>query len=139
MQHRGEASPAGATQCQEMKTDQTSVEEKKSKKTWKKSLLSWWKSSKKSVKRSESAFESAHGSCNLKIREGNASGMIYSNNKKRVEQSRRPKSGPVTYLFSPTRAIESAKAIESETPYLALSQSPNRSPKDPYGPVYFVT
>ncbi|KAL7113955.1 hypothetical protein ACP275_04G091400 [Erythranthe tilingii] len=102
-------------------------ENKRTKKTWKKSFFSWLKSSK-----STTAFPKA-------IRRGHASGPVGGG---RAAAS----SGPIAALFSSTRSVEEYDELP---PYTCLdhhhqlnsnSNSNNNNRKlRSYGPVYFVT
>ncbi|XP_030466129.2 uncharacterized protein LOC115685232 [Syzygium oleosum] len=111
-------------------------EVKKSKKSWKNSLVSWWpKAYKKFEKKSKSRLEPASGSQSSNPIRNHVSGPIYmksSGTRKPGERPRGSSSGPLTGLF------RSSWETENEIPYAALDHIDPRSAKS-YGPVYFVT
>lgn len=102
---------------------------KKGGKSWKSSLISWWKSDKKSKVKEESTNNS-----NSKVyvkKQCHVSGPINSSYKgPHGKKQWRPSSGPLTNLFKPT------KREENEIPYMCLHQENN--PQN-YGPLYVVT
>ncbi|KAK4839514.1 hypothetical protein QYF36_022487 [Acer negundo] len=103
--------------------------EKKIKKSWKNSLLSWWKVHKKS----KSSNEPAASSNISKPRKGHVSGPIYGSGQGDEMKLRRSTSGPITNLFNPINRGE------DEIPYMCLDQINNSHPVKSYGPVYLVT
>ena len=110
--------------------------EKKIKKSWKKSLISWWKSDKKNKQIVNPANNSqSHVSGK---RKGHVSGPIYNNSTGKgpeYNKLRHPTSGPIMGLFKPTKKMED----ENETPYMTLHQQSNLPGVQSYGPVYMVT
>ncbi|KAI3409598.1 uncharacterized protein J3R85_019073 [Psidium guajava] len=113
-------------------------EVKKSKKSWKNFLVSWWpKARNKFEKKSKSRVEPASGSHSSNPIRNHVSGPIYTKScgtgkGKPGEQPHCPSSGPLSGLF------RSSRAMENEIPYAALDDIDPRRAK-PYGPVYFVT
>ncbi|KAK2651990.1 hypothetical protein Ddye_011846 [Dipteronia dyeriana] len=105
--------------------------QKKIKKSWKNSLLSWWKVHKKSKPIMEAAASTSNIS---KPRKGHVSGPIYGSGRGDDMKLRRPTSGPIINLFNPI------KRGEDEIPYMCLDQLNNNSHHvKSYGPVYLVT
>ena len=111
-----------------------SNEEKRSKKSWKNALFSWWKADKKSKPSVEQVQPCSRIS---DPRRGHVSGPIYgSSSSKRTDsrRQRRPTSGPLlTNLFNPTRRAE------ADIPYASLNQLNISHGAQAYGPVYLVT
>ncbi|XP_050285100.1 uncharacterized protein LOC126724760 [Quercus robur] len=105
------------------------AEEKKGKKSWKNSLLSWWKADKKSKLQVEPAISS----CNSTPRQRLVSGPIHGSGKTNDCRYRHPTSGPITGLFNPT------KRVENEISYTCLDQLDRPHDVQTYGPVYLVT
>lgn len=107
-------------------------EDKKTKKSWKKSLFSWLKMEKNSKHPSmQPAANTSHIS---KPRKGHVSGPISgSSSRGDGMRQRRPTSGPIAYFFSPSRKVE------NEIPYMCLDQLNNPHHVKSYGPVYLVT
>uniref|UniRef100_A0A5B7BDE1 Uncharacterized protein n=1 Tax=Davidia involucrata TaxID=16924 RepID=A0A5B7BDE1_DAVIN len=109
-------------------------EVKKSKKSWKRSLFSWWKAEK----RGNPSME-APTSCQISNpRRGYVSGPICGTGGGGGGGASckpwRPTSGPLTTLFHPT------KRVENEIPYMCLDQLNNHPHGvQSYGPVYLVT
>lgn len=103
----------------------------KRKKSWKSSLISWWKFDKNKVK------EASNGNLKSKVsekRQGHVSGPIMHSSYKGYEgKHKRPFSGPLTSLF------KSTKREENEIPYITLDQQNSIRPVQNYGPVYKVT
>ncbi|KAK3220641.1 hypothetical protein Dsin_014611 [Dipteronia sinensis] len=104
--------------------------EKKIKKSWKNSLLSWWKVHKKSKPIMEPAASTSNIS---KPRKGHVSGPISGSGRGDEMKLQRPTSGPITNLFNPI------KRGEDEIPYMCLDQINNSHHVKSYGPVYLVT
>lgn len=105
--------------------------EKRGKKSWKSSLLSWWKSEKKVKPRVESA---TNVSRKPKPRKGHTSGPVLGSSIREAELPRhRPTSGPLSGLFG------KGKRSENETPYVTLVQTGQPKGASPYGPLYLVT
>ncbi|KAJ4827599.1 hypothetical protein Tsubulata_026405 [Turnera subulata] len=117
-------------QSKEDAGNQRMGEEPKSKKSWKNSLLKWWKLEKKS----KPIVESTNGShiSNLR-RKGHNSGPIYGSSNGAQTKHRRPTSGPLSSLFN------SSKRVQNETPYMCLDQVNSSNGVRAYGPVYLVT
>lgn len=113
--------------AEEARKTRTGGEEKKSKKSWKNSLLKWWKSDNK--KNTEPA-NSSHIS---NPRKGHVSGPIYGSGRAVEPKHRRQTSGPLTNLFNPT------KRTGNEIPYMCLDQLNSPNGVKAYGPVYLVT
>ncbi|KAJ1390772.1 hypothetical protein SESBI_37179 [Sesbania bispinosa] len=103
--------------------------EKKDKKSWKSSLVSWWKADKKSKHQVIQSKVSVSGK-----RKNNVSGPIYNCGKGPDVnvKYRRPISGPLTNLFKPTKS-------EIPIPYMSLHQQNSPRPVYNYGPLYVVT
>lgn len=107
-------------------------EDKKTKKSWKKSLFSWLKMEKNS--KHPSMGPAANTSHISKPRKGHVSGPISgSSSGGDGMRQRRPTSGPIAYFFSPSRKVE------NEIPYMCLDQLNNPHHVKSYGPVYLVT
>jgi hypothetical protein len=88
---------------------------RKGKKSWKSSLVSWWRLDKK--------------------RQGHVSGPILNSYKGYDGKQKNPFSGPlITSLFKPTKRSE-----ENEIPYMTLHQQNIPHPVQNYGPLYVVT
>lgn len=104
-------------------------EEKRGKKSWKGSLLSWWKTDKKS----KPQVEPASSSYNSIPRRRLVSGPIHGSGKTNDGRHRHPTSGPITSFFNPT------KRVENEIPYICLEQLVKPNDIQTYGPVYLVT
>ncbi|KAF8029234.1 hypothetical protein BT93_E1792 [Corymbia citriodora subsp. variegata] len=111
-------------------------EVRKSKKSWKNSIVSWWlKACKKFDKKSKSKVEPGSGSPSSHRMRNDVSGPIYmkcSGTRTPGERPRRSSSGSRTGLF------RSSWEMENEIPYAALDHV-NPRPAKPFGPVYFVT
>ena len=121
---------ASSTNTEELRKKKQIGGEKKIKKSWKNSLLSWWKVHKKS----KSSMEPAASTSNIsKLRKGHVSGPIYSSGRGDDIKLRRQTSGPITNLFNPI------KRGECEIPYMCLDQINNSHHVKSYGPVYLVT
>ncbi|XP_027337349.1 uncharacterized protein LOC113851060 [Abrus precatorius] len=108
-----------------------SEKEKRGKKTWKSSLISWWKAEKKSKHREEPTKKSkskVYGK-----RHGHFSGPIYNSCNGSDVKHWLPSSGPLTSLFKPT------KREENEIPYISLHQQNSPRVVQNYGPLYVVT
>ncbi|KAK6268327.1 hypothetical protein QUC31_012487 [Theobroma cacao] len=103
--------------------------EKKSKKSWKNSLFSWWKIDRKS-KPSPDPVDGLHIS---KPTKGYGSGPLCGTARGVDTRRRRPSSGPVSILFHSTRKVE------NEVPYMCLDQPNDPYQINAYGPVYLVT
>ncbi|KAJ7951425.1 Ubiquitin-fold modifier-conjugating enzyme [Quillaja saponaria] len=109
----------------------SSEKEKKGKKSWKSSLVSWWKADKKIKSEVEPTTNSSQVS---KTRRGQVSGPINGCYGNATDGKRwRPTSGPLTNLFNPKRKVE------NETPYVSLEQLTSSRPVQSFGPVYMVT
>ncbi|XP_010029518.2 uncharacterized protein LOC104419534 [Eucalyptus grandis] len=111
-------------------------EVKKSKKSWKNSLVSWWvKAHKKFEKKSNSTLKPVSGSRSSNPIRNHVSGPIYMKNSGPGKPGERPCcsfSGPLTGLS------RSSWEMGYDIPYAALDHSePHRA--KPFGPVYFVT
>ncbi|OMO66012.1 hypothetical protein COLO4_30875 [Corchorus olitorius] len=104
-------------------------EEKKSKKSWKNSLFSWWKIDRKS-KLSPNPVDGPNVS---KPTKSHVSGPLCGTSRAVDTRRRRPSSGPVSLLFNPTRKME------NEVPYMSLDQPNDPYQMKAYGPVYLVT
>ncbi|KAK9281759.1 hypothetical protein L1049_004664 [Liquidambar formosana] len=109
--------------------ERSSGEEKKSKRSWKNSLFSWWKADKKTKPHVEPAIITQISNS----RRGHVSGPIYGSGGGVIGRHRRPTSGPLTSLFNPT------KRAENEMPYMCLDKLNNSHVVEAYGPVYLVT
>ncbi|XP_061340870.1 uncharacterized protein LOC133287315 [Gastrolobium bilobum] len=107
-----------------------SDKEKKGKKSWKSSLISWWKVDKKSKHREEPTNDSK--SKVSRKRQGQVSGPIYKSYKGADRKHWLPTSGPLTNLFKPT------KTEEREIPYTSLHQQNSPCAMHNYGPLYGV-
>ncbi|KAK7349348.1 hypothetical protein VNO77_06653 [Canavalia gladiata] len=108
-----------------------SGKEKKGKKTWKSSLISWWKADKKSKHKEEAANNSkpkVYGK-----RKGHSSGPMHNSYKGSNGKQWRPSSGPLTSLF------KSTNKEENEIPYISLHQQNSPRAMQKYGPLYVVT
>ncbi|XAR49825.1 hypothetical protein NMG60_11003978 [Bertholletia excelsa] len=109
-----------------------SDEVKRSKRSWKRSVFSWFKSEKKSNS-SMAPPTSFHVS---KPRRGHVSGPIHTNGgggSSDKDKPRRPMSGPLKGLF------QSTKKTESGIPYMCLDKLTSPHGVQSYGPVYLVT
>ncbi|KAK4413716.1 hypothetical protein Salat_2784400 [Sesamum alatum] len=107
--------------------------EKKSRKSWKKSLFSWLKPDRKS----KSTKEAMHNTNISKARRGYVSGPVEPagcGSGGATGTAKRAASGPLTGLFSSTSRVE-----EYEVPYMCLGQLNNTQKLQSYGPVYLVT
>ena len=104
-------------------------EEKRSKKSWKSTLFSWWKADKKN----KPSVEQVPCSRISDPRRGHVSGPIYGSGRRTDGKQRRPTSGPLTSLFNPTRKAE------TDIPYVSLNQLSSSHSAQAYGPVYLVT
>ncbi|KAL6335300.1 hypothetical protein AAG906_029541 [Vitis piasezkii] len=104
-------------------------EEKRSKKSWKSTLFSWWKADKKN----KPSVEQVPCSRISDPRRGHVSGPIYGSGRRTDSKQRRPTSGPLTSLFNPTRKAE------TDIPYVSLNQLSSSHSAQAYGPVYLVT
>ncbi|KAK0597948.1 hypothetical protein LWI29_030116 [Acer saccharum] len=121
---------ASSTYTEEIGKKKQLEGEKKIKKSWKNSLLSWWKVHKKS----KPSMEPAASTNISKPRKGHVSGPIYGSGRGDEMKLRRPTSGPITNLFNPINKGE------DEIPYMCLDQINNNSHHiKSYGPVYLVT
>ncbi|XP_061356743.1 uncharacterized protein LOC133301147 [Gastrolobium bilobum] len=110
-----------------------SKKEKKVKKSWKSSLISWWKGDKN--KKSKLRGEPTNNS-KSKVsgqRKGHVSGPIYNSAEGIDVKHRGSTSGPLTSLF------KSTKREECEIPYMSLHQQTSPRPVHNYGPLYVVT
>nr|XP_023902266.1 uncharacterized protein LOC112014124 isoform X2 [Quercus suber]XP_023902267.1 uncharacterized protein LOC112014124 isoform X2 [Quercus suber]XP_023902268.1 uncharacterized protein LOC112014124 isoform X2 [Quercus suber]XP_023902269.1 uncharacterized protein LOC112014124 isoform X2 [Quercus suber]XP_023902271.1 uncharacterized protein LOC112014124 isoform X2 [Quercus suber] len=105
------------------------AEEKKVKKSWKNSLLSWWKTDKKSKLQVEPEVSSYNSTPRQRL----VSGPIHGSGKNNDCRYRHPTSGPITGLFNPT------KRVENEISYMCLDQLDKPHDVQTYGPVYLVT
>ncbi|XVE88543.1 hypothetical protein DITRI_Ditri19aG0077700 [Diplodiscus trichospermus] len=103
--------------------------EKKSKKSWKSSLFSWWKIDRKS-KPNSSAVGGTHVS---KASKGYGYGPFCGTTRGVETPRRRPSSGSISILFNPTRKME------NEVPYMSLDEPNHPYQINAYGPVYLVT
>lgn len=111
-------------------------EEKKSKKSWKNTLFSWWKSDKKSK---PPQSDSAYTSHNSKPKRVHVSGPIYGSGRKIDSSSnkeRRPTSGPITNFFN---SMNGSDDDNNEMSYMCLAKLNNSHGVKTYGPVYLVT
>ncbi|KAI5602302.1 hypothetical protein BDE02_01G146900 [Populus trichocarpa] len=104
-------------------------EEKKSRRSWKRTLLKWWKAEKKT----KPTVEPTNSSHISNPRKGHVSGPIYGSGRGVDARHRRQTSGPLTNLFN------HSKRVENETPYMCLDQLNNPHGVKAYGPVYLVT
>ncbi|TXG68167.1 hypothetical protein EZV62_003102 [Acer yangbiense] len=121
---------ASSTYTEEIGKKKQLEGEKKIKKSWKNSLLSWWKVHKKS----KPSMEPAASTNISNPRKGHVSGPIYGSGRGDEMKLRRPTSGPITNLFNPINTGE------DEIPYMCLDQINNNSHHvKSYGPVYLVT
>ncbi|KAI4329019.1 hypothetical protein L6164_021326 [Bauhinia variegata] len=105
--------------------------EKKAKKSWKTSLLSWWKADKKGNRKVEST-KTSKAKVSEK-RQGHVSGPIYNAGKGKDAKHRYVKSGPLTSLFNPTKG--KGEENEIEIPYMSLNPGKVQN----FGPTYKVT
>ncbi|KAL6972595.1 hypothetical protein U1Q18_026769 [Sarracenia purpurea var. burkii] len=110
-----------------------SCEAKKNRKSWKTSLFSWWKASKKS--NSDMAHPSVSHQSKPRRVPVSTSGPIHRSDEGGAggNKYRRTTSGPLTSLFLAT------KRIENETPYECLEKPNGPSSVQSYGPIYLVT
>ncbi|CAA0829496.1 Unknown protein [Striga hermonthica] len=103
---------------------------KKNRKSWKKSLFYWLKIDKKDKKPGpniEKAF---------KPKNGHVSGPVHpTTGKNTTSRARRPASGPITSIFSPTKGADEYDRV----PYVCLGQISDPHKVQSYGPVYLVT
>ncbi|KAK1575665.1 hypothetical protein Q3G72_007381 [Acer saccharum] len=121
---------ASSTNIEELGKKKQLGGEKKIKKSWKNSLLSWWKVHKKS----KPSMEPAASTFNIsKSRKCHVSGPINGSGRGDDIKLRRQTSGPITNLFNPI------KRGEDEIPYMCLDQINNSHHVKSYGPVYLVT
>ncbi|CAK7356436.1 unnamed protein product [Dovyalis caffra] len=104
-------------------------EEKKSRSSWKHSLLKWWKAEKKT----KPIVEQTNSSHISNPRKGHVSGPIFGSGRRVDAKPLRQASGPLANLFSPS------KRVENEIPYMCLDQLNNPHGVKAYGPVYLVT
>lgn len=105
--------------------------ERKGKKSWKSSLISWWKFDKNG--KVKEAFDGYKSKVSEK-RQGHVSGPIMQNSYRGYEgKHKRPFSGPLASLF------KSTKREENEMPYMTLDQQNGTHHVQNYGPVYKVT
>ncbi|KAL3598583.1 hypothetical protein D5086_006501 [Populus alba] len=104
-------------------------EEKKSKRSWKQSLLKWWNAEKKT----KTIVEPANSSNISNPRKGHVSGPIYGSGRGDEARHRRQTSGPLTNLFN------RSKSVENKNRYVCLDQLNNPHGVKAYGPVYLVT
>ncbi|XVF27157.1 hypothetical protein REPUB_Repub14bG0082400 [Reevesia pubescens] len=103
--------------------------EKKSKKSWKNSLFSWWKIDRESKPSSNPVNDPNISKPTKSYSSGPLCGTARG-----VDTSRRhPSSVPVSILFNPTRKVE------NEVPYICLDQPNDLHQINAYGPVYLVT
>ena len=128
-QHAGHINFQRSSSCSEEVGKKRLGGEKKSKKSWKNSLFSWWKIDRKS-KPSSTPVDGLDIS---KPTKGYGSGPLCGTARGADTRRRCLSSGSVSILFNPTRNVE------NEVPYMCLDQ-----PNDPYqikayGPVYLVT
>ncbi|XP_058079059.1 uncharacterized protein LOC131227305 [Magnolia sinica] len=118
---------------------QVAVDEKKNKKSWKISFFFWRKSEKKMKPQHEMLPIESHGGFQVpKPRRSAVSGPIYGSGGRvgpANRSGRRPTSGPLSGLLTPTRREE------FEIPYMCLDQlnHPSRSQSQAFGPIYLVT
>ncbi|KAI4355352.1 hypothetical protein L6164_004133 [Bauhinia variegata] len=108
--------------------------EKKAKKSWRTSLISWWKADKKGNLEKEPPKDSQ-----AKVsgkRQVHVSGPIYNTGKGIDAKHRRTISGPLTSLFKATKG----KGVENEidVPYMSLSQQNSTGKVQSFGPIYKV-
>lgn len=106
------------------------AQEKKSKKSWKSTLFSWFKSDNK-TKPLPKPERNPHTPNKRRV---HVSGPIYTaattiDNRPR----RRPMSGPIPGLFNPSMRTE------MEIPYMCLHQFTTPNTNHNYGPIYLVT
>ncbi|KAK7294540.1 hypothetical protein RJT34_17429 [Clitoria ternatea] len=130
-QHGKEVKLRSSTVHPEESRKTGSEKEKKGKKSWKRSLISWWKADKKSKHREEHTNNSKTEVCGRK--QGHFSGPIYNSSNGSDKKHWHPSSGPLTSLFKPT------KKEENEIPYVSLHQQNNPRGLQNYGPLYVVT
>ncbi|CAL0317988.1 unnamed protein product [Lupinus luteus] len=109
-----------------------SDKEKRVKKSWKTSLISWWKADKKNKVREEHTNKNSQTKVSVK-RQGHVSGPIYNCSNGGYRKQWHPKSGPLTSLFKAT------KREEIEIRYVSLNQQNNTRDVHNYGPLYVVT
>ncbi|KAG6733134.1 uncharacterized protein LOC122279724 isoform X1 [Carya illinoinensis] len=107
-------------------------EEKQGKKSWKNSLLSWWKTDRKSNRPQVEPTSSSYISVTKRRL---VSGPIHGSGKTNDGRQwhRRSTSGPLTGLFNPT------KRVENGISYVCLDQLDRPHAIQTYGPVYLVT
>ncbi|KAI3426639.1 uncharacterized protein J3R85_009840 [Psidium guajava] len=103
-------------------------ENRRSKKSWKSSLLSWLRTEKKTKPQAEPASHH-HNHKPRKI----VSGPIFGASKESDAWLRRLNSGSFSGLFNPT------KRVENEMRYMSLEQLDKPHGVKNYGPVYLVT
>ncbi|KAK8274138.1 hypothetical protein V6Z12_D10G054100 [Gossypium hirsutum] len=128
-QHARDINLQRSSSCSEEVGKKRLGAEKKSKKSWRISLFSWWKINGKS----KPGSDPVHVPNPSKPTKGYGSGPLCTTTRGIKTRHQRPSSGPVSILFTPTRKME------NEVPYMSLDQ-----PNDPYhintyGPVYLVT
>ncbi|KAJ1408325.1 hypothetical protein SESBI_23607 [Sesbania bispinosa] len=131
-QHAKEAKLKSSSVHPEESGRRGSEKEKRGKKSWKSSLISWWKTDKKS-KLGEDPTNNSKSKVSGK-RQGHASGPIYNSCKgPNGRKNWRPSSGPLTSLF------KSTKREENEIPYMSLHQQNSPHASQNFGPIYVVT
>ncbi|KAK6911788.1 hypothetical protein RJ641_023881 [Dillenia turbinata] len=105
--------------------------EKREKKTWKSSLVSWWKRERKTNPRVELASIAQNSHTRLG---GYAFGPIMQNDEVAKVGQQRSTSGPLSSILHPT------KKVEADFPYVCLDHHLNKTPNiHSYGPIYLVT
>ncbi|KAG9141030.1 hypothetical protein Leryth_012608 [Lithospermum erythrorhizon] len=100
--------------------------EKKQKKSWKRSLLSWWKTKKKKKHVEQSSNAPLMPKLKREYESGPMAGAI-------TTRAPNSASGPLGRLFN------SSKRVENEMPYMCLEHLNNPHDLHSYGPVYLVT
>ncbi|KAG5538047.1 hypothetical protein RHGRI_025213 [Rhododendron griersonianum] len=119
------------TQYPEEAQNRQSDEVKKNRKSWKKSLFSWWNAGKKS--NSSMVAPTSNSYIPKPKRSLTASGPISGSGGSTSCRFRRQTSGPLKSVFHLTNEVE------DEIPYMCLDKLDNPHGVQSYGPVYLVT
>ncbi|KAL6996181.1 hypothetical protein U1Q18_006315 [Sarracenia purpurea var. burkii] len=129
--HTGEENFKVTAQYPDEAQKRQADETKKKKKSWKRSLFSWWKTNKKINSSNEplTCLNISEPGC----RHLSASGLLYGSRGRAGCKPQHPKSAPLESFFPPT------KRAENEMPYVCLDKLNNPHNVQSYGPVYLVT
>ncbi|KAK4778077.1 hypothetical protein SAY87_018264 [Trapa incisa] len=142
-QHKTDSNILASSPNVELEGKRRSGDEKRGKKSWKRSLFSWCRSEKKANRpRVEPATDVFH---KPRPQRGYTSGPILDSSARgggggaELLRHYRPTSGPLSGLFGKGKRSES----ETSTPYVTLGGGQNGrsngAATSPYGPVYLVT